>query len=119
MCQGQQRTISSAVVPDALLAGRFALSSILMLVLVRVLTRRTSIAFVASTLLMRFGLLAAVAAMCLHSPLAHGPLTWTWGEWYGLFTIVTLVMTVVVALYGFITSFGGRSVIGAGVWDDA
>jgi serine/threonine-protein kinase len=163
---GRSQSFQSFQAPfglEGLLGGRMALGqflqflnmffmvlfSLLVLVLVRVVTRRTWAAFGACTLvlflffasapqnqaagmifllvfslaqvtlLMRFGLLAAGAAMWLHGPLAHGPVTPNLGAWYAEFSIVTLVLLVAVAVYGFVISFGGRSVIGEGAWEDA
>jgi hypothetical protein len=148
---------------DAMLGGRMAVAqelasvatvfvvllALLVLVLVRMVTRSTWIAFAGSTfalflffagsgqnnyasalflllfsvamvtLLLRFGLLAAATGTYLHSPLAHGSITPNLGAWYADVSILTLVLITAVALYGFYTSFGGRSLIAEGALEDA
>ena len=124
------------------------LLALLVLVLVRALTRSTWAAFAGSTfvvflffagtgrnnsasvlflaffaivsvtLLVRFGLLAAGLGAYLHAPLVHGTMTADLGAWYAEFSIVALALISAVALYGFFTSFGGRSLIGEGALED-
>jgi serine/threonine-protein kinase len=124
-----------------------ALLSLLLLILFRMLLKRNWAAFLAAwtifsalstgtddgfvalvfvgvfwglfmLLLMRFGLLAALAALYLHAPLAHGIMTTDLGSWYSDYTIGALLLLVAVALYGFWVSFAGRPLLGEHAFED-
>jgi hypothetical protein len=125
-----------------------AMISLLALVVFRVLLRRTWAAFILTLLvistwtavlsgtpgihivfamlfwliylmlLMRFGLLAAIVALYVHAPLAHGASTADLGAWYSEFTIGAILLVVAVAIYGFYVSFAGRPLLGEHAFED-
>jgi serine/threonine-protein kinase len=70
-------------------------------------------------LLMRFGLLAGMVALVVHAPLAHTAVTVDFGSWHADPTLYAVGLVVVVTLYGFVVSFGGRSMLGDPVLDDS
>jgi len=74
--------------------------------------------FALLVVLMRFGLLAATAAMVLHMPLGHGTITANLGAWYGGYTIAAVLFLLLAAVYGFYTSFGGHSILGDHAFND-
>jgi len=69
-------------------------------------------------LLMRFGLLAAIVALYVHAPLAHGATTGNLGAWYSEFTIGAVLLVLAVAVYGFYVSFAGRPLLGEHAFED-
>jgi len=67
---------------------------------------------IALALLLRFGLLATVIALCMNNVLLAYPLTGRLTEWYAQPSIVTFTMISVLAIFGFYTSTAGKSRLG-------
>ncbi|HEY0704194.1 MAG TPA: serine/threonine-protein kinase, partial [Candidatus Acidoferrales bacterium] len=63
-------------------------------------------------ILVRFGLLALLVALCANNVLEAYPLTGHFTEWYAQPTIVVFVMVVALAVFGFYTATAGKSRLG-------
>ena len=63
-------------------------------------------------LLVRFGLLALLVAMCVNNVLEAYPLTAHFSEWYAQPTIIVFVMVTALAVFGFYTATAGKSRLG-------
>jgi Protein kinase domain len=66
-------------------------------------------------LLIRLGLLAMVASVLFGFCFLHLPLTTQGSAWYAGISLTAILLMSAMALYGFYTSLGGRSVFGGGV----
>ena len=69
-------------------------------------------------LLIRFGLLAAVAAEIMNNILGSFPFTTQGSAWYSSMSLAGILLTAVIACYGFYTSLGGRAVLGSAVLEE-
>ncbi len=69
-------------------------------------------------LLIRFGLLALVAAFVFGEFLEFFPLTTQGSAWYAGISLAGILLMAAVALYGFYTSLGGRPVFGSAVLEE-
>jgi hypothetical protein len=63
-------------------------------------------------LLVRFGLLALLVALCVNNVLQAYPLTAHLSEWYAQPTIIVFVMVTALAVFGFYTSTAGKARLG-------
>jgi hypothetical protein len=63
-------------------------------------------------LLIRFGLLALMVALCTHEVLLVLPLTTHLSAWYAEPTIFVLCLMLAVAIFGFYTSTAGKQLFG-------
>ena len=63
-------------------------------------------------LLVRFGLLALLVALCVNNVLEAYPLTGHFSEWYAQPTIVVFAMIAALAIFGFYTSTAGKARLG-------
>jgi hypothetical protein len=62
--------------------------------------------------LLRVGLLAAVAAFYVWGLFVLFPLTWNLDAWYAGSSVAALLDLAALALFGFTTSLGGRPALG-------
>jgi len=69
-------------------------------------------------LLIRFGLLAVVAAGVFNDLLGSFPLTTQGSAWYAGISLAGILLMAAVALYAFYTSLGGRPVFGGAVLEE-
>jgi hypothetical protein len=63
-------------------------------------------------LLVRFGLLALLVALCVNNVLQAYPLTGHFAEWYAQPTILVYVLVTALAVFGFYTATAGKSRLG-------
>jgi hypothetical protein len=68
--------------------------------------------------LIRFGLLAVVAAGVFNDLVGSFPLTTQGSAWYAGISLAGLLLVAAMALYGFYTSLGGRPVFGGAVLEE-
>jgi hypothetical protein len=73
---------------------------------------------VAVFLLIRFGLLALVAAYEFNDFLGSFPLTTQMSSWYAGISLTGILLMAAMAFYGFYTSLGGRPVFGGAVLEE-
>jgi serine/threonine-protein kinase len=64
-------------------------------------------------ILVHFGLLALLVAMCVNNVLQAYPLTGHFSEWYAQPTIIVFMMVMALAVFGFYTSTAGKSRLGS------
>jgi len=69
-------------------------------------------------LLIRFGLLAVVAAEVFNNFLGSFPLTTQGSVWYASMSLAGILLMAAMALYAFYTSLGGRPVFGGAVLEE-
>lgn len=62
---------------------------------------------------LRFGLLPFTIGMFVHWTILAAPITIDWSTWYAWNSAVPMVVLVVLAMYGFVTSIAGRPSWGA------
>jgi len=65
--------------------------------------------------LIRFGLLAVVAAGVFNDILGSFPLTTQMSSWYAGMSLAGILLMAAIAFYAFYTSLGGRPVLGGAV----
>ncbi len=63
-------------------------------------------------LLVRFGLLALLVALCVNNVLQAYPLTGHLSEWYAQPTIIVFILVTALAVFGFYTATAGKSRLG-------
>jgi hypothetical protein len=73
---------------------------------------------VAVFLLIRFGLLALVAAYEFNDFLGSFPLTTQMSSWYASISLTGILLMAAMAFYGFYTSLGGRPAFGGAVLEE-
>ena len=69
-------------------------------------------------LLIRFGLLAVVAAGVFNDILGSFPLTTQMSSWYAGMSLTGILLMAAIAFYGFYTSLGGRPVFGGAALEE-
>jgi Protein kinase domain len=69
-------------------------------------------------LLVRFGLLALLVALCVNNVLQAYPLTGHLSEWYAQPTIIVFIMVTALAVFGFYTATAGKSRLGGIALDE-
>jgi hypothetical protein len=74
--------------------------------------------FLSAYMLMRFGLLAAVAGRIILSVFTTFPLTTQGSDWYAGISLAGILLMAALAFYGFYTSLGGRPVFGGAVLEE-
>jgi hypothetical protein len=75
-----------------------------LLTTIRLVIMQTVVAFT----LIRFGVLATIAALYAAFVIEIFPLTTNWSAWYAPAALLAIVTLVALALYGFVTTVKGR-----------
>ena len=75
------------------------------------------IAVLMTTCTVQNGALGLVVAMYVEYAIRFQSLTWDFSRWYAPFSVITLLVVLAIALYGFCISVGGRRIF-AGVLED-
>jgi hypothetical protein len=63
-----------------------------------------------TTCMVQNGALGLVVAMFVEYAIRFQSLTWDLSRWYAPFSVITLLVVLAIALYGFYTSVGGRRI---------